>query len=346
MILFKTDTKGKVRVLQIIPIGDEIHQQSGLLNGKLSTTISKCVGKNIGRANETTPEEQAKLEALSKYTDKLTKGYFKSIEEAKKTDVYLPMLAKDAKKELKSLTFPCFVQPKLDGMRCLGNKDGMTSRAGKPIDTLSHILKDLSNIGDLLDGELYAHGKSFQENIALIKKYREGFSEEIKYHVYDMAIEGLTFKERYELLKTLEPTLSQAVLVPTYEVNSMEEVRKYHSEFISEGYEGTIIRVADSMYKFNGRSSGLLKYKDFQDIAVKVVDVVPMEKRPEQGKLVCIVEGVGEFTANLKMPFSEREEVLLNKSDYIGQTAEIRFFEYTDKGLPRFPVCVGFRLDK
>ena len=42
----------------------------------------------------------------------------------------------------------------------------------------------------------------------------------------------------------------------------------------------------------------------------------------------------------------ERQQILIDKADYIGQTAEIRFFEYTDDGLPRFPVCVGFRLDK
>lgn len=46
----------------------------------------------------------------------------------------------------------------------------------------------------------------------------------------------------------------------------------------------------------------------------------------------------------LKMSHKEREEILLNKDNYIWQTAEIRFFEYTDDWLPRFPVCVWFRL--
>ena len=47
----------------------------------------------------------------------------------------------------------------------------------------------------------------------------------------------------------------------------------------------------------------------------------------------------------MKFPHKFREEVLINKEDYIGSTAEIRFFEYTDDGAPRFPVCVGIRLD-
>ena len=48
----------------------------------------------------------------------------------------------------------------------------------------------------------------------------------------------------------------------------------------------------------------------------------------------------------MKFSHAEREEILKNKNRYIGQTGEIRFFEFTDDGVPRFPVCVGFRLDK
>ena len=70
-----------------------------------------------------------------------------------------------------------------------------------------------------------------------------------------------------------------------------------------------------------------------------------MEARPSQGKLICKFPG-GQFTANLKFSHKVREDILKNKNQYIGKTAEVRFFEYTDDGLPRFPVCVGFRLDK
>ena len=47
----------------------------------------------------------------------------------------------------------------------------------------------------------------------------------------------------------------------------------------------------------------------------------------------------------MKFSHVEREGILKNKTHFIGHYAEIRFFEYTDDGLPRFPVCVGFRLD-
>ena len=46
------------------------------------------------------------------------------------------------------------------------------------------------------------------------------------------------------------------------------------------------------------------------------------------------------------MSHKDREELLANANKYIGQTAEVRFFEWTDDGFPRFPICVWFRLDK
>ncbi len=345
--LYKKDSKGKLRFLTIEAVGDTIVQKSGLLNSNNipTPTISQCVGKNIGRANETTPEEQAIKEAQAKFDDKLTKGYFLTEDEAKNEVVIRPMLAKDAKKELHKIEYPCFVQPKLDGMRANANVQGMSSRQGKAIETCDHILRQLEHINEVLDGELYAHGLSFQENISLIKKYREGETEQIHYHVYDLMMNA-PFKERYDLLAELVEGIDCIELVETIMIFNEDELKHWHSVFLEQGYEGTIIRWGDAPYKMNARSSNLLKYKDFIDITATITDIEPSEKRPEQGKAVCVLEDGGVFTANFSMPFAKREEILTNKEEYIGQTAEIRFFEYTDSGLPRFPVCFGFRLDK
>ena len=37
---------------------------------------------------------------------------------------------------------------------------------------------------------------------------------------------------------------------------------------------------------------------------------------------------------------------MINGLVSIGKMAEIRFFEYSDEGVPRFPVMVGIRQDK
>ena len=135
------------------------------------------------------------------------------------------------------------------------------------------------------------------------------------------------------------------VLVTTYKVNSEYELKQFHSNFIKEGYEGSIVRHGNEGYKMDARSSNLLKYKDFQDIAVPIIDIIPAEARPEWGIPVLSLNDK-TFKAGTKLSHDERKTLLSNKEDYIGKTAEIRFFEYTDDGLPRFPVMVGIRLDK
>jgi hypothetical protein len=48
----------------------------------------------------------------------------------------------------------------------------------------------------------------------------------------------------------------------------------------------------------------------------------------------------------MKFSHAEREQILIDKSDYIGKPGEIRFFEYSEDGIPRFPVFHGVRIDK
>lgn len=349
--IYKKDTKGKIRVLHVYTEGSDLIQKSGLVDGVLVEHRSTCKGKNIGKSNETTSEEQARLEAISKIETKMSTGYFNTQKEAEGKLVILPMLAKDYKKESGKVIFPCYVQPKLDGMRCSGakNKD-LLSRNGKIIDTMMHIQKELNLtlIADTFDGELYAHGQSFQDNMKLIKKYRPGKSEDVKYHIYDMVYPNMAFGSRYALLKSIlaAQNYNHIELVPTYTVKNEEDIKKYHQKFLAEGYEGTMIRWGENGYKVNGRSSNLLKYKDFIDEVYEVIDVLPSDKDPKQGVIHCTMKDGRTFGCGMKFSHEAREEILTNKSKYIGQTAEVRFFEFTDDGIPRFPVCVGFRLDK
>lgn len=377
--IYKLDSKGKVRFLEIITEGGNLIQNSGVLGSEnIVNHVRTCSGKNVGKSNETSPSEQAIFEAKSKLKAKLEEGYYENIEDCKTQVLVLPMLAKSFEDHESKVTFPAYAQPKLDGMRSLKDNADMISRKNKKIENMDHIANECSGESVIFDGELYAHGLSFQENMKLIKKYRKGESEKVKYHVYDIVEPNLSFSERYQALKDILKLYKpeNIELVPTYKINNKEELRKYHSQFIGEGYEGTIVRWGEAGYKVDKRSENLLKYKDFIDITAEVIDVIPSEKRPTHGKLVCkmnekkwihksstgvviklydeeveITSGTLEydyptFGCGLRFTFEERENILTNKQEFIGETAEIRFFEYTDSNIPRFPVCVGFRLDK
>lgn len=357
--LYKKDTKGKIRVLILSTEGAELIQKSGLLNGQLVEHRKICKAKNVGKVNATTPEQQAIAEMNSKIKDELDGGYYETLEEAENDTAVFPMLAKDFAKESKKIdwTSPVFAQPKLDGMRCLAfiSKSGkvkLVSRDGKIIQNMMHIEKQLSTINEdiILDGELYQHGLTFQENMSLIKRYQEGKTESICYNVYDVVQDKPFHTRIVNLNKILFMFDEQSCIVEvnTHTIENENELRELHEQFVSNGYEGTIVRHGEESYKVGGRSSHLLKYKDFIDIAEPIVDVIPGDQRPEWGVPVFYLNGDPSmrFEAGTRMTHEERMDLLANKDQYIGKTAEIRFFQYTDKGVPRFPVMVGFRLDR
>ena len=115
--LYQKTSKGEIQVWEIRTEGSQIITTYGLKDGKMQTATKTAKGKNVGRANETTPEEQAVLEAESMYKKKMDKGYFPTEEEAQNNLVLLPMLAVDWFKHSKKYTEDdrFAVQPKLDG---------------------------------------------------------------------------------------------------------------------------------------------------------------------------------------------------------------------------------------
>ncbi len=351
-VLYKKDSKGKERIWRIWTEGAELIQEAGLLKGKLVRNSKFCTGKNIGKSNETTPAEQALLELESTWKSKKDEGYFETLAEVNTIEVILPMLAKSYGDEKSKIdwTNPVYIQPKLDGMRCLAHitngEVALISRDGKSITTMGHIEKDLSTIEEdiILDGELYAHGFNFQENMRLIKKYRVDETENIKFHIYD-CISKDKFYSRITQAINHASKLKTCQIVDTILISSEKEMIKWHSININDGYEGSIIRHGNEGYKVNGRSSNLLKYKDFQDIDAKIIDVISAPQRPEQG--VPVLEYKGKtFQAGMKFSHEERAEWLKNKKNYIGKIANIRFFEYSEDGIPRFPVCIGIHEDR
>lgn len=349
--LFKLDSRGKIRVIEFWCEGNAFKQNSGVLDGKLVPNIKICKGKNIGKANETSGEEQAILEMESKIREKLQEDYFESVEEATTNSVMLPMLAKKYNDEKHKVTWEnCYIQPKLDGQRCLAicnnGEVQLISRDGIDIQkkhgSMQHIISELSKIKEnaILDGELYVHGETFQDVMRGIKKLSDK-SLKISYHVYD-TVSDKPFRNR--TIRSYIKDLNHVKEVSTYAIANEKDLKTFHDGFISEGYEGSIIRWGESGYKINGRSDSLLKYKDFTDDDFLIVDVIPAENRPEWGMIVCKKEG-NLFSATPKMSHDDKKDILINKNDYIGKTAIITYFGVSENDIPRFPIFKGCRLD-
>jgi DNA ligase-1 len=128
------------------------------------------------------------------------------------------------------------------------------------------------------------------------------------------------------------------------EAFNYDKVDDFNSDFIECGYEGSMIRWGLHEYK-NGRTKYLLKYKKFQDIEAEVIDILPGRgKRANTvGKWVLRMENGKEFEASPTGKDEENSKIYLDKSNFIGKIATIKFQDYTPAGVPRFPTFKGIR---
>jgi ATP-dependent DNA ligase len=340
--------------------GDTVTVTAGTLYGKKVVSPYKVEEKNIGRSNATTLEEQAIKEAQALWTFKVSRKYSETQEDAQE-DLMLPMLANDYEKKKKKVKWPATLQPKLDGVRCLArwedNKVVLTSRNGLEWTAVPHINEALASIlpkGAVSDGELYIHGKNFQEITRRVKKAKPE-SLEIEYHIYDLPTgeggkEELTWALRQEGLEKMFKAAklhkdSKIKQVVSYEVNSEIEAFKIHDELVALGYEGAIIRLQDNVYLYGYRSDGLLKIKKFEDHEFSVTSYENGIGKYENSVIwICVTETGKTFKVNPKISIAEKEEFLKNAKSYIGQKLKVRFFGRSEEGTPRFPVGIGFRL--
>jgi len=360
--LYHKTSKGNINIWDIRVEGDTIFTRWGQKDGKIQEAQKKCKGKNIGKANQTSSEDQAISEALSMWTKKRDQKYYESEEEALNERVFLPMLAESfdkRKKFLKEENFPVLMQPKLDGLRCLAywdnNEVKLMSRGGKEY-LLPHIILDLKDSlpkDVVLDGELYIHGESLQELNRLIRgahKYDD--SVRVEYHVYDYISDiDNTAEERISELQCWYDRAFLAgtciVEVPTVAARDVTAVLSQQSVYVNDGYEGGIVRLTEGLYRFGYRSKELLKVKSFQDAEFKIIKYT---------------NGVGKFTDCIiytcetlegktfdvvpKGTFEQRSQWLKEGDSHIGRYLKVQFAQYTEDGLPQFPVGLSIRLEE
>jgi ATP-dependent DNA ligase len=270
--------------------------------------------------------------------------------------VPLPMLAQDYNKRGKDIKFPCYAQRKLDGVRCVAIAGkGLFSRNGKLMSAhLTAIRAEIDSLpaGTILDGELYADKEhlSFQEIVGLAKKetLKAGDAEKIGHMylcVYDTIMDG-TNKERKKWLEALFAANSFAHLrlLPTAVCNSIEDAKFFHAQYVAEGYEGLILRNVKGAYKVGHRSKDLQKYKEFLDEEFPIVGF----KQGDGVEKGCVIwtcktaEGT-EFDCRPRGTREDRCALFRDGAKYIGKPLSIRFQEWTDDKIPRFPVGLAIR---
>jgi len=317
--------------------------------------ISK--GCNLGKKNEKTSYELAVTKAEKKIKDKLEDNWHTSIHDIDNPIEYIkPMLAETFVES--KLVLPCYVQPKMNGVRVSSyrhiNDDTVWSRERNEYVALDKIKNGIDiYFGKYSpDGEGYNPDLTFQEIISAVKKKNEN-TDSLKLWVYDLAIPNVKFSERLKILDDifLQDGIDDVFYrVPTILCTTLDEIEHWHDEFVKMGFEGLIIRTIDDFYVFNDRTFSLMKFKKFQDCEFKIInfshEVWFDVKNNIYRKLViwkCITKDGKEFDVRPSGSFIKREAAYKTAQDQINKQYTVKFQNYSDEGVPIFPIGVAIR---
>lgn len=362
--LYARSSTGAILEWDIEVEGDKHRTITGQQNGnKVTSKWSIAEGKNAGQSNATNDEEQAYAEAVSKWKKKVKReGYWEDLKDIDNKSRFIePMLAHKLRDHPGKVVFPCMVDKKYNGGRCVASIAGLFTRKGEVCVSFPHIATAIEPLFEkypdlVLDGEIYNHDLRFKLN-ELMKIFRtvkgskltpEFFrhSEQIvRFYVYDgYGFDNITEStgnlERRKALKDFLKDIPYVVWVPYRTANTIEEVYEIYGEHVAEGMEGSIIRNCNAPYEHK-RSYNLLKVKPTDD---------------SEGTIIKILEGVGnasglaakatvvwqgpdgkvEFDATFMGSVEFRQDILKNAGEWIGEEVTFLYNGLTGK-FPRKP---------
>ena len=257
-----------------------------------------------------------------------------------------------------------FMQPKLDGVRCVIQSEcnGSSwqvkaySRTGKEWKNINHILAQLKPFfkkypNVILDGELYNHDlrDKFEKIISLVRKTkpteedRIESAEMVQFHCYDIIDEDMNFEDRDEFLGMTLSFIPSVHTVDTNMVFREDDAKVYHNRNLDKGYEGSIVRTND-LYQCK-RSHNLRKFKDFLDSEAKIIGFVEGKGKRigTIGKFVAVDVDGNEFGMPVMDKFKYLQDNFKEMQTWIGKIATFTYFERTKAGSYRHPLFKAIR---
>jgi len=356
--IYKKDVSGNTRIWQA-EVGEGEWEgcwrsHYGTLGGQIITTE----WTQVELKSQSSIMEQAIFYANAEMKKKLKIDYklnIADINEARQSFIK-PMLAQ----KYVGWQRPCFAQPKLDGVRCLANVDGLWTRTNKQIISTPHIEAELKAFFEehphiILDGELYNHDLSdnFNKIISLARKTKPEFAdleesaELIEYWIYDMFDldnPETIYEERWDYIHdnlfNIDHNINMTKAVPTKFFTTEDELDIYNQELLLAGYEGQMVR--HNVAYQQKRTDKLLKRKEFVDEEYELKSIeegagqwsgyakIAVCQLPDGREFRAGISGTQEFTLQL---LEEREQY---------HSVTIKYQALTPDGIPRFPIAIKF----
>ena len=268
-----------------------------------------------------------------------------------------PMLAYPVSKKPIDYSKPVFIQPKLDGVRCLIQHNAghivAYSRTGKVWKNINHILYELipffkKHPNIVLDGELYNHDfkDDFESIISMVRKTKPTSidrlisRENVQFHCYDIVDKRRKFSTRDNWIKDNLLENYCVKQLRTMQVPDEDHAKWQHKVNLEEGYEGSIVRL-DDPYQCK-RSHSLRKFKDFHDAEADIVgyDEGKGKRTGTLGKFLMQDDDGNQFGCPPGKGYNYKDlaKMLENAHEYMGQRATFTYFERTKAGSYRHPL--------
>lgn len=357
-----------------------IERYTGQFGGKITKQPTKVIEKGKAKRSVLQQAELEYNALIKKATDKgykkladLTKTKFDQIEQPE-LDSIVPTIKTDANGNIKPqqakssndcansvLDKEFFASRKLDGVRCLMRYDKdsgevkSSSRGGGDYDASTVDIRRVPELVEFLqmnpelifDGEIYVHGWSLQKisGAARKKTYEAARHGELQYWIYDIADATRTFNERADLLGDMELLFedNERIKIVEHEyVEGWTKIKRLHDKYVSEGYEGLVLRKPDKKYAPGRRNSDWIKVKEYQDAEFEITGISE-GLRDEDMCFTMVTKRGGKFKAK---PIGDRElkaEYLENWPNYVGKMATVKYFDISDDGIPVQPVFKAVR---
>ena len=360
-IIYKRTSKGQVQCWKIISDKTSYHTEEGVVGGTISINKPHIVeAKNLGKSNETNPEQQAEIESQAKWDKKLKSGYAKSIAEIDSVSFKKPMKGYKWREQAKKAKPPFQIQDKLNGVRYQAEEDASRSTGGEIFHTTPHIREELAPMfADypelFVDGEAFSythrnHLNRLTELVSVCYKEKDLTPELLKeskeiveFYVFDgFGFRGITettpWIERHaaitKLIKEYAPKYVYAL--PYETVKTVKEIMDLLEQSRIEKREGLIIRWGDCPRK-EGKSTQMLKLKNMEDEEFKIVDFEEGNGAYAGCVKAVILElnepstrGETTFRSNIDGDIEWLRELWVNKNKYIGEDATTEFQNYSE----------------
>ena len=233
-----------------------------------------------------------------------------------------------------------WLSEKLDGVRAYWDGKRFLSRLGNRFHAPYWFVQRFPDVP--LDGELWLGRKMFQRAVSIVRRQdKSELWKEIRYVVFDVPQLEKSFEKRLdfitECMNEKKPPYAQA---HKHQVcRGIQHLQEELARLESLGGEGLMMRKPGSKYE-SGRSSTLLKVKNFRDAEARVLKHLEGAGR-HKGRLgALMVEMEDGTTFSVGTGFSDAER---ENPPPVGSLITFRYQELSEAGVPRFPSFVAVR---